>query len=150
MEKRINIHEKGQDALKSLFTAAAYLKRSSVDENLLDLVFLRTSQMNGCAYCIDMHHKDLRFKGETEQRLYGLLTWRETAYYTEREQAALAWTEAVTLCKVPDELYSLIKKQFSDEEVIDLTIAVNTINSWNRLNIAFNVIPGTYQVGQFK
>jgi len=150
MEKRVNVHEKGQDAFKSLFMAGAYLKRSGIDTDLLELVFIKASQMNGCAYCIDMHYKDARFRGETEQRLYGLITWRDTAYYTERERAALEWSEAVTNCNVPDEIYTTVKKEFSDEELIDLTIAVNTINSWNRLNIAFNVAPGAYQVGQFK
>jgi alkylhydroperoxidase family enzyme len=96
-----------------------------------------------------MHYKDARAKGETEQRLYGLSAWRESPYYTERERAAFAWAEAVTRCEVPDAVYSEAKQQFSDEELIDLTLAVTAINTWNRINLAFPNTPGSYQVGQF-
>ncbi len=126
-----------------------YLKKSPVEQNLLELVYFRVSQINGCAYCLDMHSKDLRAKGETEQRLYGLTAWHETSYYTDRERAALAWAEAVTKCQVPDAVYNEVKNQFSEEELIDLTFAVNNINTWNRLNLAFPNEPGTYKVGQF-
>jgi AhpD family alkylhydroperoxidase len=149
MEQRLNVHEQGKDAMKALFGLGVYLKKTPVDKNLLELVFFRVSQINSCAYCLDMHSKDLRAAGETEQRLYGLSAWRETPYYTERERAALAWAEAVTHCHVPDEIYNETKKQFSDQELIDLTFAITTINTWNRFNLAFPSIPGSYQVGQF-
>jgi AhpD family alkylhydroperoxidase len=149
MEQRINIHEKGQNALKPLFGIGGYLKKSSVEETLLELVYFRVSQINKCAYCLDMHSKDLRAKGETEQRLYGLSVWRETPYYTERERAALAWAEAITNCEVHDPVYNEAKSQFTDEDLIDLTLAITTINTWNRINLAFPYGVGTYQVGQF-
>ena len=149
MEQRINIQEKGQNALKALFGIGGYLKKSSLDKNLLELVYFRISQINGCAYCLDMHSKELRAAGETEQRLYGLSAWRETPYYTEREQAALAWAEAVNACEVPDEVFRQAIASFSEEELIDLTLAISTINTWNRLNISFRTIPGDYKVGQF-
>lgn len=149
MEQRINIQEKGQNALKALFGIGAYLKKSSLDKNLLELVYFRISQINGCAYCLDMHSKELRAAGETEQRLYGLSTWRETPYYTEREQAALAWAEAVNACEVPDEVFQQAVANFSEAEIVDLTLAISTINTWNRLNISFKAIPGDYKVGQF-
>ena len=151
MEQRLNVQEKGQNALKSLFGIGSYLKKSSIEAALQDLIYFRVSQINSCAYCLDMHYKDARAKGETEQRLYGLSAWRESPYYTDRERAAFAWAEAVTACHVPDEVYRQAKGQFSDEELIDLTLAVTTINTWNRLNHAFMDIntPGSYQVGQF-
>jgi AhpD family alkylhydroperoxidase len=149
MEQRINIHEKGQNALKTLYGVGGYLKKSPLEKSLIELVNFRVSQLNSCAYCLDMHAKDARAAGETEQRLYGLSAWHETPYYTDRERAALAWAEAVTRCQVPDAVYSQAIKQFSDEELIDLTFAVTTINTWNRLNLAFPSEPGTYQVGQF-
>lgn len=149
MEQRINVHQKGQNALKALYGIGGYLKKSPVEINLLELIYFRVSQINSCAYCLDMHSKDARAKGETEQRLYGLSTWRETPYYTDRERAALGWAEAVTKCHVPDEVYKEAKAQFSDEELIDLTLAITTINTWNRINLAFPNEPGTYQVGQF-
>jgi AhpD family alkylhydroperoxidase len=149
MEQRINVHEKGQNAMKPLFMMGGYLKKSALEQGLLELVNFRVSQMNGCAYCLDMHSKDARAAGETEQRLYGLSAWAETPYYTDRERAALGWAEAVTSCQVPDSIYKEVKAQFSDEELIDLTFAVTTINTWNRLNLAFPTTPGTYQAGQF-
>jgi AhpD family alkylhydroperoxidase len=149
MEKRISIWEKGQNALKPLFGMGAYLAKSSLEHALLELVNFRVSQINKCAYCLDMHYKDARAKGETEQRLYGLSAWEESPYYTERERAAFAWAEAVTACHVTDEVYGTAKAQFSDEELIDLTMAVTTINTWNRINLSFPNVAGTYQVGQF-
>ena len=149
MEQRINMNDKGQGALKLLFAFGGYLKKSPVEVNLLELVFFRVSQINGCAYCLDMHAKDARAKGETEQRLYGLSVWRETPYYTDRERAALAWAEAVTECVVPDQVYVEACKYFTEQELVDLTFAITTINTWNRLNLAFPTTPGTYQVGQF-
>jgi len=152
MEQRINLLEKGHGALKAILGLGLYLAKSPVEQKLLHLVELRASQINGCAYCLDMHSKDLRAEGETEQRLYMLEAWRESPQYTDRERGALAWTEAVTLINdghVPDEVFEEVREQFSDEELIDLTLAICTVNSWNRLNVAFRTTPGTYQPGQF-
>jgi len=149
METRINLFAKGQNAIKHLFEIGGHLKKSPLDHNLLELVFFRVSQINGCAYCLDMHSKELRAAREDEQRLYGLSAWKETPYYSERERAALAYAEGVTSCHISDELYSLAKGVFSEEELIDLTLAITTINTWNRLNIAFPNTPGTYKVGMF-
>ena len=149
MDQRLNVHEKGQNALKTLFGIGGYLKKSPIEATLRELVYFRVSQMNGCAYCLDMHYKDARAKGESEQRLYGLSAWREAPYYTDRERAAFAWAEAVTKSNVPDVIYNEAIKYFSDEELIDLTLAVTSINTWNRINIAFPNTAGTYEVGQF-
>ena len=149
MEKRANIFAKGQQALKPLFEMGSYLKNSSLSAELIELVDFRVSQINQCAYCLDMHYKDARAKGETEQRLYGLSAWREAPYYTERERAAFAWAEAVTGAHVPEEVYIQVKEHFSEAEMIDLTMAVTTINSWNRINLAFPSVAGTYKVGMF-
>lgn len=153
MEQRINVFEKGQAAMKSLYGIGGYLNKSIVEQSIFHLIYFRVSQINGCAYCLDMHSKDLRAAGETEQRLYGLSAWRETPYFSERECAALAWAEAVTILKdnqVSDEVYYYVRKQFSEEELVDLTLAVTTINTYNRINIAFRPIPGDYKPGQFK
>jgi len=115
---------------------------------LLELVKLRASQLNGCAYCIDMHTKDARSHGESEQRLYGVSAWHEAPFYTARERAALAWTEAVTLVsqsQVPDEVYAQVRAHFSEKETVDLTLAIAAINSWNRLAISFRAEAGSYQ-----
>jgi len=149
MQQRLNIQEKGKGALKVLYGIGSYLKRSSVETGLQDLISFRVSQINSCAYCLDMHYKDARAKGETEQRLYGLSAWKESPYYTPRERAALTWAEAVTKCEVSDQVYQNAKSQFSDEELIDLTLAVTSINSWNRINLSFPMLPGTYEVGRF-
>lgn len=149
METRINILEKGEDALIAMFAMGKYLSKSPIEQSLLNLIDFRVSQINGCAYCLDMHSKDLLAEGETEQRLYVMDAWREAPFYSNRERAALAWAEAVTECDVPNKVYEEVREQFSEEELIALTIAVNTINSWNRINIAFKPIVGTYQVGQF-
>jgi AhpD family alkylhydroperoxidase len=152
MEQRLNFFAKGQNAMKALFGLGAYLAKSPVEGYLLDLVYFRVSQINGCAYCLDMHSKDLRAYGETEQRLYMLNAWREAPMYTDRERAALAWAEAVTKLtdnNVPNEVYQQALKQFSPEELVDLTLAVTTINTYNRINIAFHTPAGGYEVGQF-
>jgi len=152
MEQRINAFEKGHAAMRSLYSLGAYLAKSPLDQSLLDLVYFRVSQINGCAFCLDMHSKDLRVKGETEQRLYMLDAWRDTPFYTDRERAALAWAEAVTKLtenSVSDEVYIQASEQFSEEELIDLTLAVTTINTYNRINIAFRTTAGGYQPGQF-
>jgi len=125
-----------------------YVRGSGLEPSLLELVKLRASQINGCAYCIGMHWKDARARGESEQRLYGLMAWRESTYYTERERAALAWTEAVTLIAdshVPDELYEEVRQSFNETELVNLTFALVAINGWNRLAISFRTEPGSYQ-----
>jgi len=125
-----------------------YLHQCGLEIPLLHLIKLRASQMNGCAYCIDMHWKDLRAIGANEQRLYGLDAGREAPYYTDRERAALAWTEAVTRVadtQVPDEVYEEVRPHFTEKELADLTFAVATINAWNRLAIASRAEPGKYQ-----
>ncbi|MBZ5580323.1 MAG: carboxymuconolactone decarboxylase family protein [Acidobacteriia bacterium] len=137
-----------QEALQALYSLEQHVRKSGLETKLLELVRMRASQINGCAYCLDMHSKDARAEGETEQRLYGLSAWRETPYYTGRERAALEWTEAVTLVsrdQVPDEIYERVRQQFSEAELISLTLAVVAINSWNRMAIAFRAEPGTYQ-----
>ena len=152
MEPRINIQEKGQQALSALYGLNKYLAKSSIEQSLLNLVYYRVSQINGCAFCLDMHSKDLRAEGETEQRLYVMDAWREAPFYSDRERAALAWAEALTKLTgslVPDEIYTEAIEQFSEEELIDLTMAVNAINIYNRINIAFGAPVGTYVVGQF-
>lgn len=152
MEIRINVHEIGQQAMQALYGLGKYLNKSQVEKPLLELMYFRVSQMNGCAFCLDMHAKDLRAGGEAEQRLYLLSAWREAPFYTERECAALAWAEALTELKggsVPDEIYNAVAAQFSEPEIVDLTFAVMAINSYNRLNIAFGAPVGAYEVGQF-
>jgi AhpD family alkylhydroperoxidase len=151
MKQRVNFYEKGFKAIRPLFSIGAYLSKSPIEQSLLDLVSFRVSEINGCAYCLDMHSKDLRALGETEQRLYMLDAWREAPLYTDRERAALAWAEAVTKLEkknVPDDVYEQAQSQFSDAELVDLTMAVIGINSWNRLNIAFRTPSGDYTPGQ--
>lgn len=152
MEQRVNFNNVGKDAMTAMYGISRYLAASTIDKQLLELVYFRVSQMNGCAFCLDMHAKDLRAKGETEQRLYLLSSWREAPFYTDREQAALAWAEALTEIKsglLPEDIYATAQQQFSEHELIDLTLAVTTINTYNRFNIAFGAPVGTYKVGQF-
>jgi AhpD family alkylhydroperoxidase len=151
MEQRIGYTELAQDAYKAMYGLETYLKHSSIEPMLLHLLKFRVSQINGCAYCLDMHSKDLRAGGETEQRIYLLDAWREAPFYTDRERAALEWAEALTLVHeghVPDDVYESVKAQFNEKEIIDLTMAVVTINSWNRISIAFRTTVGTYEPGQ--
>ena len=126
------------------------VRQAGFDSKLLDLVRMRASQINGCAYCLDMHSKDARANGETEQRLYGLSAWRETPYFSARERAALDWTEALTLVAdthVPDDVFERVREQFSEEELAQLSLAVVAINGWNRLNVAARTVPGDYVAG---
>jgi AhpD family alkylhydroperoxidase len=148
MEQRIDYLKSGRGVYQAMLGLEKYLHECGLEESLIHLIKLRTSQINGCAYCIDMHWKDLRSIGEEEQRLYGLDAWEESPYYSARERAALAWTEAVTMIRdghVPDEVYEEAAKQFTEKELADLTLAVATINAWNRLSIAARTVPGTYQ-----
>ena len=142
------LHKVGSGALRAMYGLEKYLAESSVEPPLRELIKLRASQINGCAYCIDMHWKDARAAGESEQRLYGLAAWREAPYYSERERAAPAWTEELTLIAehhVSDELYEQTRRQFSEQELVDLTLAVGTINAWNRIAISFRSEVGSYQ-----
>jgi AhpD family alkylhydroperoxidase len=148
MEPRIHFEKLSPGALQAMYALERHLRASGLGEELLDLVKMRASQINGCAYCIDMHSKDARARGETEQRLYELDAWRETPFYTPRERAALAWTESLTLVAethVPDEVYEEVRKEFSEAELVDLTYAVVAINAWNRLAISMRAVPGVYQ-----
>ncbi|HET7208193.1 MAG TPA: carboxymuconolactone decarboxylase family protein [Terriglobales bacterium] len=148
MEERIQYAKVAPGAYHAMLGLEKYLHECGLEEGLLHLIKLRASQINGCAYCLDMHWKDLRSIGENEQRLYSLDAWEECPYYTDRERAALAWTEAVTRVsetRVPNEVYERVRKQFSEKELADLTLAVATINAWNRLSIAGRTTPGTYQ-----
>jgi AhpD family alkylhydroperoxidase len=134
MEPRIDYRRHGQEALKSLLELEKYIANSGLDHKLIHLLKMRASQINGCAYCIDMHSIDARAGGETEQRLYELDAWRETPFYTDRERAALAWTEAITnvaQTHVPDDVYEEVKKQFGEKEIVDLTLVAAVINTWN-------------------
>src|SRR5262245_30030227 len=148
MEQRLNYVKIAGDGVRAMLGLEKYLHSCGIEEGLLHLIKLRASQLNGCAYCLDMHWKDLRAIGESEQRLYSLDAWEEAPFYTDRERAALAWTEAVTRVAeghVPDEVYETVRRHFSEKELADLTLAVATINAWNRLSIAGRTTPGTYQ-----
>jgi AhpD family alkylhydroperoxidase len=149
VEERIKWWKASPGGYHALASVDRYVNAdSSIEKPLLELVKLRASQINGCAYCIDMHWKDARGEGESEQRLHSLNAWRETSFYTDRERAALAWTEALTLISethAPDDLYAGVRAQFSEEETADLTLAIATINAWNRMSIGTRApVPGTY------
>ena len=150
MEPRISYQSREfAGAMKVMLGLEQYVRHSGLEHSLIELVKTRVSQINGCAYCIDMHTKDARAAGESEQRLYGLSAWRETPFYSERERAALEWAETLTLISendVPDELYNSVREQFSEEELVKLSLAVIAINGWNRLAIPFRSVPGSYQV----
>jgi AhpD family alkylhydroperoxidase len=148
MEQRLDYAQVVPDGIEILRQLEHYLKKAGLEPDLVELVKLRASQINGCAYCIDMHTKDARSHGESEQRLYGVTAWRETPFYSERERAALAWTESVTRIsedQVPEEIYQQVKQHFTEKELVNLTLAVIAINSWNRLAIGFRTPAGSYQ-----
>ena len=150
MNARIDLMQVNSGILKAMFGLERQVRQSGLDHRLLDLVRMRASQINRCAYCLDMHSKDARGDGETEQRLYGLEAWREAPYYSARERAALEWTEAVTLVAetgVPDDVYERVREHFSEDELVHLTLAVVAINGWNRLNVAARTVPGNYVAG---
>jgi AhpD family alkylhydroperoxidase len=148
MEPRIDYSKYALDAQKALFAMEKYIATCGLDHKLIHLIKMRASQINGCAFCIDMHSKDARAIGETEQRLYELDAWRETPFYTDSERAALEWTESLTLVSethVPDEVYENVRKHFSEKETVDLSLIVGMINLWNRLAISMRAVPGEYK-----
>ena len=147
MESRIEL-ARNLKFFQPLFAVEATINSSGLDHKLLHLVKMRASQINGCAYCLDMHSKDARAEGETEQRLYSLDAWRETPFFSDRERAALEWTESITHVAethVPDEVYARVTEQFSETELVSLTLTAVTINAWNRFAVAFRAPAGTYQ-----
>jgi AhpD family alkylhydroperoxidase len=146
--KRLNFKRLVPAAYRAMLVLESYVHDTGLEPSLLELVKMRASQINGCAYCLDMHSKDARAAGETEQRLYLLNAWREAPFYTERERAALAWTESVTLVHeshVPEDVYQQARAHFSEDELVNLTIAIVAINGWNRLEVSFRGVPGRYK-----
>jgi AhpD family alkylhydroperoxidase len=151
MTARLNYTKAAPGAYRALYQLEQYTHTSGLEASLMDLVKIRASQINGCAYCLDMHTKDARAAGESEQRIYLLSAWRESPFYSERERAALAWTEALTLVAeshVPDEVYEAVRPHFSEEELVNLSLVIATINAWNRLSVSFRTEPGSYQPKQ--
>jgi AhpD family alkylhydroperoxidase len=152
MTQRLNYTQAAPDGFKAVYALQQYVEQSGLEHPLMELVKMRASQINGCAFCLDMHSKDARAAGETEQRLYVLNAWRDAPFYSERERAALAWTEALTCIsenEVSDDLYAEVHGQFSDKELVDLSLCIIAINGWNRLAIPFRAEPGQYQPGQY-
>ena len=150
MQARIDLKHVNPGIFHAMLGLERQIRQAGFDERLLDLVRMRASQINGCAYCLDMHSKDARAAGETEQRLYGLDAGRETPYYSARERAALEWTEALTLVSethVPDDAYERVREHFSEDELAHLSLAIVAINGWNRLNVAARTVPGDYVAG---
>src|SRR6476646_5432431 len=148
MEPRIDYSKAPAGALQAMQGLEGYVRKSGIENSLLELIKTRASQLNGCAYCLDMHSKDARAQGESEQRLYALSAWRETPFFSDRERAALEWTEAITSISqghASDEVYQRARSVFGEEELVNLTMAIITINSWNRLAIGFRAVPGEYQ-----
>jgi AhpD family alkylhydroperoxidase len=148
MTQRIDYTKVAPDALKAMLGLESYVRHSGLEPSLLELVKMRVSQINGCAYCLDMHSKDARAAGETEQRLHVLSAWREAPFYSERERAALAWAEAVTQLPgndVPDDLYTAVRRHFDEKALVDLTVAIVAINGWNRLAVPLRSEVGGYQ-----
>ena len=144
MEQRLDFYKANPVAIKALLAVEERIGKSALEKSLTELVRLRASQINGCAYCVDMHTSDARKGGETERRLATVVVWRETPFFTDRERAALEWTEAVTLVShehVPDAVWQAVRPHFSDEELVDLTLLVSAINAWNRFAISFRKMP---------
>ncbi|MBZ9783237.1 carboxymuconolactone decarboxylase family protein [Pseudomonas sp. REP124] len=144
MQPRIDFYTASPDALKAMIALETAVSKLPLEKSLIELVKLRASQINGCAFCIDLHTTDALKAGETTRRLFGVSAWRETPFFTDRERAALLWTESLTqlsLTKAPDEDYEVVKAQFSEKEMVDLTVAISTINSWNRLAVGFRKMP---------
>jgi AhpD family alkylhydroperoxidase len=150
MKPRIDVMHVNPGVMHAMLGLERQVRQAGLESKLLDLVRMRASQINGCAYCLDMHSKDARADGETEQRLYGLDAWREAPYYSDRERAALEWTESLTLVSethVPDDVFERVREQFSEDELVHLSLAVVAINGWNRLNIAARTVAGSYVAG---
>src|ERR1044072_607780 len=150
MKARIDLMHVNPGIMQAMFGLERQVRQAGFDQKLLDLVRMRASQINGCSYCLDMHSKDARANGETEQRLYALDAWRETPYYSARERAALGWSKGLRLVSeshVSDELYDRVREQFSEDELAHLSLAIVAINGWNRLNIAARTVPGSYVAG---
>jgi len=150
MQPRINGYNVAPEAYGIMIKFEGYAKTTGFDRKLIELIKMRASQINGCAYCLDMHTKDARHIGETEQRIYLLNAWREAPFYTDEERAVLELTEAVTLISkggVSDDLYNRVREHFNEKQYVDLIILINTINSWNRLSISMTNVPGDYQPG---
>jgi AhpD family alkylhydroperoxidase len=153
MQERVAYAKVAPGTIMAMRALDQYVTQSGLELGLLDLVKIRASQLNGCAYCVDMHTKDARARGEGEQRLYALPVWHETPFFTDRERAALAWTEAITLLpghRVTDELYQDARQHFSEKQLVDLTTAIIAINGWNRLSVAFRTVPGTYRLASHR
>ncbi|HKV98078.1 MAG TPA: carboxymuconolactone decarboxylase family protein [Gammaproteobacteria bacterium] len=152
MEQRLDYVKASAGAFKAMRDLQQYVETSGLEHSLMELVKMRASQINGCAHCLDMHSKDARAAGETEQRLYTLDAWRETPFYSPRERAALAWTEALTRIRkgVSDELYAEVRKHFSEKEIVDLSLCIIAINGWNRLAIPFRTKVGDYKPGAYR
>lgn len=152
MEQRLDYVKASASAFKAMRDLQQYVETSGLEHSLMELVKMRASQINGCAHCLDMHSKDARAAGETEQRLYTLDAWRETPFYSPRERAALAWTEALTRIRkgVSDELYAEVRKHFSEKEIVDLSLCIIAINGWNRLAIPFRTKVGDYKPGAYR
>ena len=151
MQSRLNYAKASPGVVAAMRGLEAHVRASGLERSLLELVKTRVSQINGCAYCLDMHTKDARAAGETEQRLYVLAAWREAPFYSDRERAALAWAEALTLLPethAPDDVYEAARQQFSEKELADLTLAIVAINGWNRIAVGFRAPAGTYKVGE--
>lgn len=148
MKERLNYATAFPEGLSAVLNLERTIRSSGLEPSLLELVKIRASQLNGCAYCLDMHTKDARARGETEQRIYTLSAWRETPFFSPRERAALAWTEALTNIQqghAPDDVYEEARREFDEAELVKLTLAITQINAWNRIAIGFRVEPGTYQ-----
>ncbi|HEY3991745.1 MAG TPA: carboxymuconolactone decarboxylase family protein [Ktedonobacteraceae bacterium] len=153
MTTRLNYIKTAPGAYRAMSQLEQYVKQCGLEKSLVELIKIRASQLNGCGYCLDMHTKDARLAGESEQRIYLLSAWREAPFYTERERAALEWAETLTLVannQVPDEIYERVKPHFTDEELVNLSVAIVTINAWNRLAISFRSEVGSYQPGSYR
>ena len=148
MKSRIEYAQVAPGAVEAMRALEKYVRTCGIEPKLLELIKIRASQINGCAYCLDMHTKDARARGETEQRIYALNAWRETPFFTEKERAALAWTESVTqvsASQVSDEVYEIARQCFDEKELVNITIAIIAINGWNRLAVSFRSVPGVYE-----
>ena len=148
MKSRIEYAQVAPGAVEAMHALEKYVRTCGIEPKLLELIKIRASQINGCAYCLDMHTKDARSQSETEQRIYALNAWRETPFFTEKERAALAWTESVTqvsTSQVPDEVYEIVRQHFDEKEIVNITTAIVAINGWNRFAVSFRSVPGAYQ-----